>query len=124
MFDTYKPAQVKECPVCGGPLIQWQGKDGPCALFVWEEGFASPTTQEADDMNISEEERNRVRLPASFEIYSHDCDCQYTVEAICEAINGTWVSTKIINSSIAKQKKEERKEDFKKRLKWLEGTTT
>ena len=124
MFDTFKPAQVQKCPVCGRVLTEWQGKDGPCALFVWEEGVAWPTSQEASDMNISDEERKDVRLPEKFEIYSYDCDCPYPVEAVCVTTSGTWSSTKIIDSSLAEQRKEERKEDYKKRLKWLEGKTT
>lgn len=124
MFDTYRPAKEQKCPVCGSVLSDWQGKDSSCSLFVWEEGIAWPTKQEANDMNVSDEERENVRLPETFVIRSYDCDCPYPVEAICETKNGTWASTKIIDFTLAKQRKDERKEEFKKRLKWLDGKTT
>ena len=124
MFDTYKPAQNLKCPVCGSALKEWQSKDGPCALFVWAEGVAGPIGQDADDMNISVSERKKRRLPDVFEIYSYDCNCPFPVSAICESKNGVWVSTKVVDLSNAKQGKTERKEDFKKRLRWLEGKAT
>lgn len=124
MFDTYKPAQAQKCPVCCNLLTEWQGKDGPCALFVWEESVAWPVSQEASDMNIAEERRIQVRLPEKFEIYSYDCGCPYPVNAICQTERGTWSSTKVIDASLAMQRNEERKGDFKKRLKWLEWKRT
>jgi hypothetical protein len=48
MFDWYKPTGEIECPVCGVVLIEWQGKDGPNALFVWSEGEGSPVDQPID----------------------------------------------------------------------------
>jgi len=124
MFDTYKPAQNQRCPVCGNELREWQGKDGPCALLVWAEGVAEPISQDAGDMNISEAERRKIRLPDVFEIYTYDCNCPFPVSAICESKNGVWVKTKVVDLSRAKQGKTERKEDFKKRLRWLEGKAT
>ena len=124
MFDIYKLGQTQICPVCGSVLRGWQGKDGPCALFVWEQGIAWPTDQQANDMNVSDEERKNVRLPVVFSIRSYDCGCPYPVEALCETVEGVWSSTKLVDASLAKQRKDERKEDFKKRLRWLEGKTT
>ena len=42
MFDWYQPALPIACPACGHALSEWQGKDGPCDLFVWVEGKPSP----------------------------------------------------------------------------------
>jgi len=124
IFDTYKPAHKHICPVCGGELEEWQGKDGPCGLFVWSEGLASPFGQNTGENNLSEEERGTWRLPGKFEIYSYDCGCPYPVVANCKCENDVWVTTELVTASNAKQRKEERKEDFKKRLKWLEGRAT
>ena len=45
MFDWYEPSGALSCPVCSAELSEWQGKDGPCALFVWQQGFAVPVDQ-------------------------------------------------------------------------------
>jgi hypothetical protein len=68
MFDTYNPALDYSCPVCDSKLKGWQGKDGPCGLFVWTEKLAAPSGQNAGDSNISLQERGRLRLPERFMI--------------------------------------------------------
>ena len=124
MFDEYEPAQNLTCPVCNEALIDWQGKEGPCALFVWKEGEASPIDQLAGDANCSLELRTTSRLPKEFYIYSYDCGCSYPIEAICSTNDGVWNKTIIISSNNAFQKKHERKSEFKKRLKWLQSNET
>jgi hypothetical protein len=49
MFAWYKPEGEMKCPVCDVALLEWQGKDGPSALFVWRENVAFPVAQEAGD---------------------------------------------------------------------------
>ena len=124
MFDTYKPAQKYTCPVCGGELEEWQGKDGPCALFIWSQGIAYPIDQDAGESNLSEDEKRIKRLPGEFVIYSFDCGCPYSVEANCKCKDGVWVSTELVTASNAKQRKEEKRGEFKERLKWLGGSAT
>ncbi len=119
MFDSYKPSSNLNCPVCGEKLAQWQGKNGPCALFVWQEGSASPIDQQAGDTNCSIEQRASNRLPKEFEIYSYDCNCPYPNEAICTTEDGIWSKTAIVNSNNILQKKHERKSEFKLRLNWI-----
>jgi hypothetical protein len=99
MFDWYKPLGNIECPVCGVGLEQWQGKDGPNALFVWNEGEGSPVDQPIDeDARISEEARRTLRLPEEFEIYSYDCD-RHRVWLKCRTRDGIWSETNIVSAS-------------------------
>lgn len=96
MFDWYKPTQHLECPVCKVALNEWQGKDGPNALFVWREGEISPIDQPIDEeCQISEEVRGTFRLPEEFEIYSYDCE-RHRVSAKCITKDGVWSETNII----------------------------
>ena len=119
-FDTYKPAEPIKCPVCSRSVTEWQGKQGPCGLFVWEEGIAHPTGQEAGEVNILKQNREKVRLPEEFEIYSYECGCPFPVEAICKTVDGIWSETIVIDTSNAKQGKQTRGE-FKRWMRWLEG---
>lgn len=45
MFDTYHVTLT--CPLDGAELADWQGKDGPCALYDWAPGRAEP--RQADE---------------------------------------------------------------------------
>ena len=66
MFDWYKPCGEIECPVCGVVLKEWQGKDGPNALFVWREEEGAPVDQLIDeDAKISEERGEHLDYPRS-----------------------------------------------------------
>jgi hypothetical protein len=97
MFDTYKPSTRLCCSVCGHPLEEWQGKDGPCALFVWMEGRAAPVAQDTDhDIALSLAEREAIRLPETFTIYFYDCSEHRPVEARCRCVNGIWAKTDIL----------------------------
>jgi hypothetical protein len=60
MFDYYEPVPVLTCPKCGAELREWQGKDGPCALFVWRQHEPNPVGQRAYDNNIAAEERAKL----------------------------------------------------------------
>ena len=96
MFDYYRPAHELRCPVCFRPLRDWQGKDGPNALFVWSEGHRAPLDQVVDEeVMLSTEQRERFTLPRSFVIYSYDCPEHQPVEAKCETSNGVWSRTDV-----------------------------
>src|SRR5687768_14382785 len=75
MFDYYRPNPDLVCTVCGASDLEWQSKDGPCALFLWEQGQSAPVDQLVDDeWKISPESRAEFRLPVRFEIYA-ECRC-------------------------------------------------
>lgn len=97
MYDLYVPTEELACPRCAAPLLEWQGKGGPCALFVWVQGRKHAVEQRGDDpqAKLSEEERERFVLPESFEIYSHDCERHGPVLAECLAPSGVWSETTI-----------------------------
>jgi hypothetical protein len=98
MFDTYRPAGKRECPVCGAKLETWQGKDGPCALFIWVEGCRNPVGQEIDDEDVKwpENDLGRFSLPGTFVIYSYDCPSHQPIEAECLTDGGIWSRTTIL----------------------------
>ena len=94
MYDSYKPAKEYACPVCGTPLKDWQGKDGPCGLFVWQEGEKYPIDQLVDEeVRSSVEERQQWMLPLRFWIYSYDCPHHYPINALGTTQNEVWSST-------------------------------
>lgn len=98
MFDWYRPSHTYDCPVCHAPLRQWQGKDGPCALYVWQQGVAAPIDQACDEeCRGSTEFMAATRLPDSFTIYSDDCG-RHFVAASCRSIEGVWTETQIESS--------------------------
>ena len=98
MFDTYRPACRKACPVCGAQLENWQGKDGPCALFVWAEGSRNPVDQEIEDETVRwpADDIGRFRLPDEFTIYSYDCPTHQPIEAECSCVEGIWSKTQVL----------------------------
>jgi len=100
MFDWYKPTDTYHCPKCGTKLTEWQGKDGPCALFVWKQGIRNPVDQKVEDEELqwSDEKKSQFTLPGSFVIYSYDCPGHQPVEAECSCVDGVWSSTKIIRT--------------------------
>jgi len=98
MFDWYRPTSTAKCPQCGAALKEWQGKDGPCALFIWKQGHRNPIDQQVEDEELqwSDEERRRFVLPEHFVIYSYDCPNHQPVEAKCTCIDGVWSNLEIV----------------------------
>jgi hypothetical protein len=123
MFDWYNPEPSLNCPTCGKQLSDWQGKDAACLLFVWQQGFANPIEHKGDgeDFQVSDSDLKDWKLPNQFSFYSYDCDCPYPVEAIGRTENEIWTSTELITAENAEQRRDERKEEFKTRLKWLQS---
>ncbi len=48
MFDYYQPTEKIKCPKCGYQLKEWQGKDGHCALLVWQQNNKQAVDQKVD----------------------------------------------------------------------------
>lgn len=95
MFDWYEPSGDLRCPECESILVEWQSKDGACALFVWREGEAQPVDQRVDeDAKADLAVRASQRLPRQFEIYSYDCG-QHVVTAVGACHEGTWDTTEL-----------------------------
>ena len=117
MFDYYEPVPALSCPVCRGNLAGWQGKDGPCALLVWRQGFQTPVGQNVmPECLWSAEEMKGTRLPTEFFLYSDDCDCPEYVEAIGRTDSGTWVTTELVTTDNTNQRPHERRSEYKARL--------
>ena len=75
MFDEYVPIPTLNCPACGSPLNGWQGKDGPNALMIWQQGTSHPINQRIKDAHNEIEQRQlaEFRLPEKFQIYTSCC---------------------------------------------------
>jgi hypothetical protein len=91
MFDTYFPRPPLSCPRCGAQLDDFQGKDGPRALFVWLQGVAAPSDQATDDdCKLPVEQREAFRLPAqrSFSVaalFARSASCRTSSRAMFAA---------------------------------------
>src|ERR1043166_5990605 len=96
MFDYYRPKPDIRCSVCGATALDWQGKDGPCALFVWEQGQAAPVDQMAsDDCKLPPERRAERRIPARFEFYVQ-CRCPTSITAVGMTEQGVWTRSELL----------------------------
>jgi hypothetical protein len=116
MFDHYRPKPGIDCSVCGASYLEWQGKDGPCALFVWEQGQFGPVDQLVDEeCKISPEDRAEVRLPVRFEIYA-ECGCPTFLDAVGFTEHGVWTLTELLSPTNAVAYPHESEREFKKRL--------
>lgn len=125
MFDEYIPDPPLNCPACGAALDGWQGKDGPNAFMVWQQGVPGPIDQAIDDEDVKlEPERlTKFRLPDQFSIFTTCCGRGIFVEADCFTDDETWSRTELITAETAKQSKQEQRGQFKARLRWLRGET-
>lgn len=95
MFDYFHPVGVTQCPIDGHALNEWQGKDGPCALFLWEQGQRHPVDQPIDqECRLSPEQWRQFTLPERFVIYSYDCP-DHPIIARCTTEEGVWTATSI-----------------------------
>jgi hypothetical protein len=95
LFDWYCPLGDLRCPLDGTPLTRWQGKDGPCLLFVWEEGARHPVDQLIADEEVrsTPQDWENYDLPESFTIYSYDCPNHHPIDAACHTHDHVWDST-------------------------------
>ena len=96
MHDYYNPIPELIDPNTNEVLEDWQGKDGPCALFIWEQNKINPIDQFGDeDIKLSKDELNNFYLPKKFIIYTTNSKGDFLF-ANCECKNKIWKKTKLI----------------------------
>jgi hypothetical protein len=116
MYDYYRPNPDPVCPACGASHLEWQSKDGPCALFVWVQGQSAPVDQSVDEeCKISAESRAEFRLPVRFEIYAQ-CGCPTFRYCVGFTDNGVWIRTELLNQANAEAYPGESVRQFRKRV--------
>jgi hypothetical protein len=115
MFDYYRPVPPISCPSCGTPLNEWQGKDGPTALFVWEQGKAAPVDQAVGESMKCEDPGDWV-LPARFIIYAYCESCRRLVEAVGYSDNEIWTRTELHSPDNAWRRDDESRSEFARRI--------
>lgn len=96
LYDFYQPNTIA-CPKCKAELEGWQGKDGPCALFLWREGAAHPIDQPIDvGARIDRKRFIDFTLPARFSLYAECGNCTRRFDALgfCDDSN-VWVQTRL-----------------------------
>ena len=69
MFDWYEPDPPIKCVSCDAIPNDWQGKEGPNALFVWRQGEPHPIGQRADEP-LAEDDLVKYSLPDRFRFYT------------------------------------------------------
>lgn len=116
--DYYRPEPPLKCPVCNAGLDNWQGNDGPGGGYIWQQGVRLPVDQRGANAAGAMAD---VHLPVAFRIYTACCSRQFFVEAIGRAPTGTWSSTELITARDAQRHEGERMEEFKARIRWLQG---
>lgn len=95
MFDWYEPNPAIPCPTCRRQPDGWQGKDGPNALFVWEQGVRHPVGQRVDDDAAFDPSRySEFELPDSFRLYA-TCAEHGELEAHGWCEDGIWKRTNL-----------------------------
>jgi hypothetical protein len=101
MFDYYEPVPTVRCSRCGWAILEWQGKDGSNALFLWRQGHAGPVRQVVDEeCRISAEKMAEHRLPSEFHISPAQVNCRFCPQyAVGRTENGVWSITEIIEPS-------------------------
>lgn len=121
-FGWYAPADRLNCPVCGEPLLEWQGHEGPCARLVWRQFTAAPVDQRVDpELRPLPWPQPHWLLPTRFSIQSHDCGCPYPVEAFGHTESGVWWRTELVTLAKARQRKHETRAEWAARRRWLAG---
>jgi len=122
LFDYYEPSDSFACPVCGTTQREWQGHDGPCALFVFRESLSGAADQRVDDeCRLADDQLAAQRLPDAFFIRAYDCGCPFPTELRCTASLGVWQRSDLFTGSDADQQQRwpERREQWQERRRWI-----
>lgn len=87
MFDYYRPKPEIVCPDCRKPLQSWQGKHGPCGLWVFVQN-------EPELLNRTKPNSwDHARLPEKF-VFTDEC-CRWIFLGTGRCENGIWVETTV-----------------------------
>ncbi len=102
MFDYYEPQPAVQCEYCGHAIREWQGKDGPNALFVWRQGFAAPIEQKVDEeCKLLPQDLAKQRLPLKFSMMPSFVNCRDCPrEAIGDNVDGVWSHTDVLKTGL------------------------
>lgn len=103
LYDAYEPSGDFTCAACGGPITDWQGKDGPNALLVWRQGVAAPLGHErgvAPESRIDPMHLAELRLPPTFH-FSGWCDQDHMTDAVGRCRGDVWSETEIVLSGMS-----------------------
>ena len=94
MFDWYQPDPPIVCD--GLEVVDWQGGDGPCALYVWRQHFAAPVDQVVDsEVRGRPEVMEASRLPeGESTIHATSPSDSKLLFATIVVKDGVWIETK------------------------------
>lgn len=116
MLDFYEPVPELKCPICSSIIAEWQSKEGPNCLYVWQQNCISPVDQRCvEECRTPRSQVAQKRLPERFNI-SGECACGHSTEAECITENGIWVSTTLITLENDSQRPWETRAVYKSRL--------
>lgn len=95
MLDYFQP--VPPIKVGNTELSGWQGKGGPCALYVWRQGSPAPVEHAVDEeWKEKPEVMVSCRLPdGESEIYTTHPDDRRWIVAKIIVRGGIWAETKL-----------------------------
>ena len=95
MFDHFEPDPP--LAVDGKLLSGWQGKDGPCLLFVWRQHHSAPVDQAVDDeiRGLPEAVVSTGLPDGDLVIYTDHPSDRGLIYATITVLNGRWVKTKL-----------------------------
>jgi hypothetical protein len=95
LFDWYIPTPTLHCPVCDAELTDWQGRDGPTILYVWQQGVAEPVEWRVDEeCRWPEDVWRQNRLPAEFDFATGDQQ-NHWINARGRTEAGVWTTSEI-----------------------------
>lgn len=76
--------------------MRWQGKDGPCVLFVWRQGEPHPTRHDVDaDARADVDRLADFTLPDDFRFWT-TCPNGHDLEASGRCVDGVWSATDLL----------------------------
>ncbi len=131
-YDHYKLAEPIRCLVCGEVLSDWEGFDGPCVFAKARQGVSGYELSDdwggapSDGPILVDPSTAHAAHPDEFEIYSSSCSCAYQIVVRCTSEDGVWKTFEMLTGSEddRRQRSDERRGEYKARLKWLAGRTT
>lgn len=97
MFDYYEPVPTLRCGRCHEPIEEWQGKDGPCGLWLFRQGEREAICVASHPERSVEEAPGP--LPESFHFYG-ECPNGHPMEAEGQVGAGVWIRTLVLSPPI------------------------